>query len=84
MTKPETDFIPETDDQPRNLYARVGWTVEDVTSMFDLTAEQARAWLDRNAKYIQDAMVERGWVAIESLGLEDGLKKLEDEDDDPQ
>ena len=58
-------------------YAKVVWGVGDVQSLFDVTDEEADDFLNRNAKYVQEAMTERGWCALEDLGVTDGLKKKE-------
>jgi uncharacterized protein involved in high-affinity Fe2+ transport len=41
----------------------------------ELTQEQADAFLRRNAKYIEEAMVNAGFEAIDTLLFEDGFIK---------
>ena len=49
-------------------YANVSWTKHDVlTVTSDLTEAEAEDFLERNSKYIQEAMAERGWAAIGDL-----------------
>lgn len=49
-------------------YANLGWQSGDVQTLRpDWTDEQCEAWLDRNEKYIRDAMCEAGWATIETL-----------------
>lgn len=55
-------------------FAHVCWAAADVQSLAPrLSDEQANDWLTRNEKHIQDAMVEHGWTAIESLLHWDGI-----------
>ena len=54
------------------LYAHTGWTVEDVMSSAEgldikLSEEEAKDFLVDNGRHIEDAMVERGWQAIEDF-----------------
>ncbi len=56
-------------------YANVGWTVGDVQSLFDVTEEQALAFLDRNAKHLRDCLVERGWEVMQTLGDQENLTR---------
>lgn len=66
------------------LYANVGWTVGDVTSLSEkedaegnlvetITAQQAEEFLIRNKTHIQDRIVEYGWTVLETLLQMDGL-----------
>lgn len=49
-------------------YAKVLWSVDDVLSLRpEMTEEDAEEFLVLNEKYIQDAMVQAGWAAIEAL-----------------
>ena len=49
-------------------YAKVLWSVDDVISLRpEMTPEVAEKFLVENEKYIQDAMVQAGWAAIEAL-----------------
>ena len=43
-------------------FARVTFVPEDI----DAEAQQAREWLDRNRKYIEEAMLKAGWDAIDT------------------
>lgn len=74
-----------------NSYATVSWSEADLlewetlvevdghdTQTLEeqgLTFKQASTWLARNQKYIQDAMLDAGWQAIETLmDMEDPLE----------
>lgn len=61
-------------DGDKVRYASVKWSPEDVLTLRkDWTEEQAEEWLHDNARFIEDAMCERGWEVIEQLlGDEDG------------
>jgi len=53
-------------------YAETRWTVQDILGAaeraeIDMTPEQAREWLQRNAHVIQDRLVEVGWDVIDTL-----------------
>ncbi len=54
-------------------YATVGWHVEDLEELTAMPEVKAEEWLANNAKYIQEAMVEAGWTAIDTLLGEEGL-----------
>jgi hypothetical protein len=52
----------------RQDHAQVAWRAEDVLTLRPKwSAEKANEWLMDNEDHIQCAMIERGWVAIESL-----------------
>jgi hypothetical protein len=72
--------MPKHSDQ----YANLGWTVDDVTDLFDCTAEEATSFLIDNERHIRDRMCEVGWDIIETLGVESGLKKRNDDQDDEE
>jgi len=49
-------------------FAEVAWTAGDVRDLRpDWTDERCEEWLANNGSGIQDAMVERGWIAMETL-----------------
>jgi hypothetical protein len=54
-------------------FAEVRWTSEDVRCLAedlhygDITDEQAKQWLNRNAKHIRDRLTELGWGVMETL-----------------
>lgn len=49
-------------------YAEVAWSVSDVQDLKpEWTNEQAIDFLSRNESDIQEAMIQRGWNAIEDL-----------------
>lgn len=54
------------------------FTVEDVIDRFDGTAEEAAAWLNDNARRLNDILSERGNAAIDDLLMYDG--KLAEEE----
>ncbi len=53
-------------------YGTVTWQAGDVQTIAVFTAKRAEEWLANNAKYIQEAMVEAGWGAMETLLGEGG------------
>ena len=70
----------ERDAEGNVRYAVVSWTPGDITSLRpSWTDEEAEDWLADNARYIEDAMCERGWEVIEDLLPS---KKHEDEEDE--
>ena len=49
-------------------YAHVTWSVEDIATLRpEWSDEKAMSFLVDNEQYIQEAMVQAGWDAIESL-----------------
>lgn len=49
-------------------FAETKWTISDVQSLKpNWSDDKCRQWLSENAKYIQEAAVSAGWVAMESL-----------------
>ncbi len=59
-------------------YARFGWSPADIQDAWEaqgagreITRQEAEAWLERNAKYLQDRLVERGFEAIDTLFYHD-------------
>lgn len=54
------------------------FTVEDVIDRYDGAAEEAAAWLDNNARRLNDILSERGNEAIDDLLMYDG--KLAEEE----
>ena len=49
-------------------FAAVAWTPADVQELRPgWTLKQCEIWLEDNAKYIQEALVKRGFEAIEDL-----------------
>jgi hypothetical protein len=56
-------------NQCSNEYlASVAWHADDIRTLRpDWDDERCNAFLEDNGDYIQDAMIERGWEAIESL-----------------
>jgi len=56
------------DNPAVTYYAAVKWSPNDVLDEApDLTYAEAEAWLSRNARRIQDAMIEAGWDAMRDL-----------------
>jgi len=68
---------PSNENTKKVKFAETSWCVEDVTHEFDVTDEQAEDFLIENAKYIQEAMVRRGFEAIDDLVPRD-WKRRED------
>lgn len=54
---------------PENwTFAEVRWSTEDIKELkSEWTDEQAMDFLSRNENDIQEAMIQRGWDAIEEL-----------------
>ena len=50
-------------------FATVSWTPEDIVDHTDgkFSEKQAIEFLERNEKYIQSDMIERGWDSIGTL-----------------
>lgn len=49
-------------------YAETAWTAGDVQTLRpDWSEERCEEWLATNGKHIQEAVVERGWIAMETL-----------------
>ena len=60
-------------------YGTVTWRPEDITSRTNLTREQAEEWLESNAKYIRDRLIEIGNDScIPTLLEEDGIELKDD------
>ena len=50
------------------LLAQVAWQAGDIQTLRpDWSDEKCNEWLDENEGYIQQAMIETGWEAIEHL-----------------
>lgn len=63
-------------------YAVVRWSIEDVTGVSSMTDDEAHDWLYENAKYIEEAVAQRGNEVIEQLLLAEGRLDLEDDDEE--
>jgi len=53
--------------------------VGDVRTIFDLTEDEAEAFLAKEEKHIAEAMAEAGWEAIHTLGTMVGLEEHEEQ-----
>ncbi len=62
-------------DMSQGGYAQLSWCIDDVTDEFDVTDEEARAFLERNRKKIRDLLCERGNEIIENLAESAGFKR---------
>jgi hypothetical protein len=50
------------------LLAQVAWMAGDIQTLRpEWSDEKCNEWLDDNEDYIQQAMIETGWEAIENL-----------------
>jgi len=50
------------------FFAEVKWTPGDIQTLKpDWSDEQAKEWLEKNARAIRDRLVELGWEVIEDL-----------------
>lgn len=65
-------------------YARVEWTPHDVQTLAPKwTIEECEAWLQQNARFLQEELVVRGWECLEAMlpvetkGLELTMADLE-------
>jgi hypothetical protein len=47
------------------IYADAAWTVTDITSRWDCTEKQAKAFLNEHDRHLRDWMVEQGWFWLE-------------------
>ena len=63
------------------MKVQINWTIEDVLTLFDISEEEAEAFLERNGKHIVNRSVEHGWEEIEWLGDAEGLPRVNGEDD---
>jgi hypothetical protein len=61
-------------------HAKVSWNAIDVQDKYRVTTERANEFLDNNSIRIQDAMVEAGWVAIETCAAMEELEELPDDE----
>ena len=59
-------------------WANVAWNINDVQSLFDVSEEQAAAFLARHEPQLRERMIERGWDVLETLGSLDGLQRADD------
>jgi hypothetical protein len=61
-------------------YAEVSWCVEDITSRYKASPEEADKLLAEDEKWLEQAMIERGWDFIDGASRERGIdEKPEDE-----
>ena len=59
-------------------YAEVAWRIADVQGLREnWTDEQAADFLYKHESDIQEAMIQRGWQAIEDLLLYEDIKEKE-------
>jgi hypothetical protein len=72
------EFTEETIDDER--YGKIAWSIYDVMSMLEddegncpITVEQARDFLIRNEKYLQETTIEQGWTALHVYAEQDKL-----------
>ena len=63
-------------------YAKTSWRIGDVTGLFNVTEEEAAAFLQENEKALRDSVIEHGNAVLESLGFEAGLKTYPDDEDE--
>lgn len=68
-------------DPPRENYAEVTWTAEQLALEFDLSPEQAHAFLERYEKWIGVEMIEAGREAITAFANAEGIVRYQDFED---
>lgn len=71
--------IPEAATTKRR-YAVVAWCIEDITSRYDASPEQARVLLADIERWLEEAMVMRGWHAIDDAARERGMEEKPQEE----
>ena len=57
----------------------VTFNAADVEGVFDVTKEEAEAFLSRFGIFIEDRMCSMGYEVIEDLGITEGLTPIEEE-----
>jgi hypothetical protein len=65
----------------KSKYARIGWSIEDITDVYDLTDEQAEEFLEKYENSIRDSMIDAGWEAIDVYMSFYVIEKTEEEKD---
>lgn len=65
--------VPEAFTTTRR-YAVVAWCIDDITSRYDASPEQAHSLLADIEKWLEEAMVMQGWDAIDDAARERGIK----------
>ena len=53
--------------EAKRFVATASFGITDIKDYANCTTDEADEWLDRNFKYIQEAMVVAGWNAIDTL-----------------
>lgn len=65
-------------DCMNNKYAKVSWSLSDLMDHYNLRPTEAKAFMEKNAKVLQSAMIERGWEVLDQLTAQAGIEKYED------
>lgn len=64
----------------KRRYAEVAWCIEDVTSRYHASPEEADTLLAEIEKWLAEAMVRQGWDFIGDAALERGIKAKPEEE----
>jgi len=64
----------------RARYAEVSWSIEDVTSRYHASPDEAKKLLAENEKWLEQVMVERGWDFIDEAARERGIDEKAEEE----
>jgi len=58
-------------------FAKTSWNVEDVQTLFDVSDEQAEAFLINNQYRLQDEIRQDGWSVLQTMGDKEDLGSKE-------
>ena len=65
-------------DCMNNKYAKVSWSLSDLMDHYNLRPTEAKAFMEKNAKVLQSAMIVCGWEVLDQLTAQAGIEKYED------
>lgn len=71
-----------TSNNGQRRYAEVSWCIEDITSRYDASSEEAQGLLADIEKWLEEAMVMRGWDFIDHAAEERGITAKPEDDDE--
>jgi len=72
------DYFSTEKTMPNEIYATVGWTVDDVQALFDVTEDEAREFFDRHGPEIISGLSSKGWDILTALGQMDHLTPVKE------
>jgi len=64
----------------KRRYAEVAWCIEDITSRYHASPEEADKLLADIEKWLGEAMVRQGWDFIDNAAAERGIKAKPEEE----